>query len=82
MSNAAHAYTPPETTGSTVLPAQVARYLDGNDLLAKTQALRISTIDADKAGRMPLSSAPAICWRCHRDEFAWSSSLNRQRPRI
>jgi hypothetical protein len=45
MSNVAHAYTPPETTGSTGLPAQVARYLDGNDLLAKTQALRISTVD-------------------------------------
>jgi hypothetical protein len=47
MSSAAHAYTPPEKTGSTALPEQVARYLDGNDLAAKTQALRISTVDAE-----------------------------------
>jgi hypothetical protein len=47
MSNAAHAYTRPQTHGSTALPAEVARYLDGNDLLGKTQALRISTVDAE-----------------------------------
>jgi len=28
------------------VPAHVARYLDGTDLLAKTQALRLSTVDA------------------------------------
>ncbi len=28
------------------MPAELARYLDGTDLLAKTQALRLSTIDA------------------------------------
>ena len=81
MSNAAHTYTPPETTGSTALPVQVARYLDGSDLLAKTQALRVSTIDAEGWPHAS-PSAPAICWRCHRDGFAWSSSLNRQLPRI
>jgi hypothetical protein len=37
----------PETNGSTELPAQVAHYLDGNDLLAKTQSLRLSTVDAE-----------------------------------
>ena len=57
MSNAAHAYTPPETTRSTALPAQVARYLDGNDLLAKTQALRLSTVDAEGWPHASLLSA-------------------------
>jgi hypothetical protein len=57
MSNAAHAYTAPETTGSTELPAQVARYLDGNDLLTKTQALRLSTVDAEGWPHASLVSA-------------------------
>jgi hypothetical protein len=57
MSNAAHAYTAPETTGSTELPAQVARYLDGNDLLTKTQALRLSTVDAEGWPHASLLSA-------------------------
>jgi pyridoxamine 5'-phosphate oxidase-like protein len=45
MSEAEHIYAPPATAASTV-PAEVARYLDGTDLLAKTQALRLSTVDA------------------------------------
>jgi len=57
MSNAAHAYSAPETSGSTELPAQVARYLDGNDLLAKTQALRVSTVDAEGWPHASLLSA-------------------------
>jgi hypothetical protein len=57
MSNAAHAYTAPETTGSTELPAQVARYLDGNDLLTKTQGLRLSTVDAEGWPHASLLSA-------------------------
>ena len=40
-----------------MLPAQVARYLDGNDLLAKTQALRISTLDAEGWPHASLLSA-------------------------
>jgi hypothetical protein len=46
MAEAAHAYTPPSIADATAVPAQVARYLDGTDLLAKTQALRLSTVDA------------------------------------
>lgn len=46
MSEAAHTYTPPHATVAKAVPADVARYLDGTDLLAKTQALRLSTIDA------------------------------------
>jgi hypothetical protein len=57
MSNAAHAYTVPETNGSAELPAEVASYLDGNDLLAKTQALRLSTIDAEGWPHASLLSA-------------------------
>ena len=57
MSNAAHAYTPAEKTGSTALPEQVLRYLDGSDLIAKTQALRISTVDAEGWPHASLLSA-------------------------
>ncbi len=45
MSDAAHTYMRPDTATTTILPSQVAGYLDGTSLLAKTQALRISTID-------------------------------------
>jgi hypothetical protein len=45
MSDVVHAYTRPNTASTTVLPSQVAQYLDGTDLLAKTQALRLSTVD-------------------------------------
>ena len=57
MTNAAHAYTPAERTGSTALPEQVSRYLDGSDLLAKMQALRISTVDAEGWPHASLLSA-------------------------
>jgi hypothetical protein len=44
MSGAEHVYSPPQNAaGST--PDGVKRYLDGSDLLAKTQALRLSTVD-------------------------------------
>jgi Pyridoxamine 5'-phosphate oxidase len=46
MTAAAHAYTPPSVADEKAVSAQVARYLDGTDLLAKTQALRLSTVDA------------------------------------
>jgi hypothetical protein len=46
MSEAEHAYMPPSVSRTKGMPAEVARYLDGTDLLAKTQALRLSTVDA------------------------------------
>jgi hypothetical protein len=46
MTEAEHAYKPLPHIASTSLPAAVARYLDGTDLLEKTQALRLSTVDA------------------------------------
>lgn len=45
MNEADHEYMPPHTTSEKVVPTEVARYLDGADLLAKSQALRLSTID-------------------------------------
>ncbi len=45
MSDAVHSYTQPDIASTTVLPSQVAQYLDGTNLLAKTQALRLSTVD-------------------------------------
>jgi Pyridoxamine 5'-phosphate oxidase len=46
MEDAAHAYTPPDITQPKAIPAEVSHLLDGSDLLEKTQALRLSTIDA------------------------------------
>jgi hypothetical protein len=46
MSEAEHAYTPSHVTAATGAPVEVTRYLDGTDLLAKMQALRLSTVDA------------------------------------
>jgi hypothetical protein len=45
MNEADHAYISPHTTSEKAVPAEVARYLDGTDLLTKSQALRLSTID-------------------------------------
>jgi hypothetical protein len=57
MSDAAHTYVRPDTARTATLPAQVAGYLDGTDLLAKTQALRISTVDAEGWPHASLLSA-------------------------
>jgi hypothetical protein len=45
MKKAEHAYKAPATSGT--IPAGVVHYLDGNELLTKTQALRLSTVDAE-----------------------------------
>lgn len=45
MNEADHKYIPPVNTSEKSVPAEVARYLDGTDLLTKSQALRLSTID-------------------------------------
>jgi hypothetical protein len=57
MSDATHTYIRPDTANTTTLPAQVAGYLDGTDLLAKTQALRISTVNAEGWPHASLLSA-------------------------
>lgn len=45
MIEAEHAYTPPQTAAAESTPDEVKRFLDGSDLLTKTQALRLSTVD-------------------------------------
>jgi hypothetical protein len=52
-----HHYTPAQEAASPALPSAVARYLDGADLLKKTQALRLSTIDAEGWPHAALLSA-------------------------
>jgi len=56
MREADHEYTPPDVSLRT-LPAAVAHYLDGANLLEKTQALRLSTIDAEGWPHAALLSA-------------------------
>jgi hypothetical protein len=46
MTEAEHVYKSQPYLTSASLPAAVARYLNGSDLLEKTQALRLSTVDA------------------------------------
>jgi Pyridoxamine 5'-phosphate oxidase len=53
----AHAYTPSHFARATELPPEVARYLDGADLIAKTQAVRLSTVDETGWPRAALLSA-------------------------
>jgi len=57
MNEATHVYTRPVATSTKVLPPQVAQYLDGTDLLIKTQALRLSTVNADGWPHASLLSA-------------------------
>lgn len=45
MTEAEHTYTAP--IKNTGIPDGVRRYLDGTELLTKTQALRLSAVDAD-----------------------------------
>ncbi|MBP2368453.1 pyridoxamine 5'-phosphate oxidase family protein [Pseudonocardia parietis] len=52
-----HRYTPPEASRVTELPEWLAGYLDGSGLLAKTQAVRISTVDTEGWPHATLLSA-------------------------
>jgi hypothetical protein len=55
MKEAEHAYHAPGTDNR--IPDAVVRYLDGTELLTKTQALRLSTIGADGWPHAALLSA-------------------------
>ena len=55
MKEAEHTYKAPTT--SPDIPDGVARYLDGTELLAKTEALRLSTVDPDGWPHAALLSA-------------------------
>lgn len=54
---AAHTYAGPTRTASAQLPAPLVHYLDGTDLLTKTQALRLSTVDEEGWPHAALLSA-------------------------
>jgi hypothetical protein len=47
MNNSEDVYTPPRVVPARVVPASVRNLLNGEDLLSKTQAVRLSTVDAD-----------------------------------
>ncbi|UQD70722.1 pyridoxamine 5'-phosphate oxidase family protein [Bradyrhizobium japonicum] len=55
MKEAEHTYMAPAS--SSGIPDALARYLDGTELLTKTQALRLSTVDADGWPHAALLSA-------------------------
>jgi hypothetical protein len=55
MKEAEHTYIAPTKGGK--IPDAVSTYLDGTELLSKTQALRLSTIDADGWPHAALLSA-------------------------
>ncbi|MBV9328955.1 MAG: pyridoxamine 5'-phosphate oxidase family protein [Chloroflexi bacterium] len=57
MSQALYAYTPPRAADGTDVPAGLVSYLNGHDLLAKTQAVRLSTVDPDGWPHAALLSA-------------------------
>jgi hypothetical protein len=47
MSTAENVYAPPRVLSANEIPTGVLNYLNGEDLLSKTQAVRISTVDTD-----------------------------------
>jgi hypothetical protein len=57
MSAAENVYAPPRVLSAKDIPAGVLKYLNGEDLLSKTQALRLSTIDTDGWPKAALLSA-------------------------
>jgi hypothetical protein len=57
MSSATNVYTPPQVVSGLDVPAGVLNYLNGEDLLSKTQALRLTTIDPDGWPKAALLSA-------------------------
>src|SRR5436309_13005245 len=57
MSTAEKVYAPPRVLSANEIPAGVLNYLNGEDLLSKTQALRLSTVDADGWPRAALLGA-------------------------
>ena len=45
MSDITHIYRRPTVASDGAIPAEVAEFLNGTDLLSKTQAVRVSTVD-------------------------------------
>jgi len=57
MGDITHMYRPPAVTPENDIPSEVAAYLDGTDLLSKTQAVRVSTVDDEGWPHASLLSA-------------------------
>jgi hypothetical protein len=57
MSNAENVYMSPHVLSRKDIPEGVLNYLNGEDLLSKTQALRLSTVDTDGWPKAALLSA-------------------------
>jgi len=47
MENSDHVYTPPRVSFTREIPTSVKNLLNGEDLLAKQQALRLATVNND-----------------------------------
>jgi hypothetical protein len=76
MNEVDHEYIPPAAASEKSVPAEVARYLDGTDLLAKSQALRLSTIDvAGRPHAALLSAGDMVAMPSGRIRFASRSRL-------
>jgi hypothetical protein len=57
MSDAENIYAPPRVLSANGIPTGVLNYLNGEDLLSKTRALRLSTVDPDGWPKAALISA-------------------------
>jgi hypothetical protein len=57
MSDAENMYAPPRVLSANDIPTGVLNYLNGENLLSKTQALRLSTVDPDGWPKAALLSA-------------------------
>jgi hypothetical protein len=57
MNQPEHVYTSPHALSAKALPTAVIQYLNGEDLQSKTQAMRLSTIDAEGWPHAALLSA-------------------------
>ena len=60
MSDITHMYRPPAVAAENKIPSEVAEYLDGTNLLSKTQAVRVSTVDEQGWPHASLLSAGDI----------------------
>jgi hypothetical protein len=63
MNAANHKYKPALVISPAEISAGVESFLNGEDLLAKTQAIRLSTVDADGWSRVSLLSVGEILFR-------------------
>jgi hypothetical protein len=60
MNNTEHVYVPPSVLTAGGTPTDLRTLLNGEDLLSKTQALRLSTVDADGWPRAAVLSAGEV----------------------